>query len=136
MRTSQAHISPDIVASNLPTQEKTSRLVKTSRDLRVQVKIADMDYPLGWKSFAEQISWLKPSDMVSQCVCLTIDCLVSMLSGDCSTAHKESTVRIEVYAKFSHGDHQSILLSELLTVEALLERAQQSQQIGAFSTFV
>ena len=69
MRTSQAHISLDIVTSNLPKQEKTSKGVKTSRDLRVQVNIADMEYPLGWKSFAEQISWLKPSDMVSQCVC-------------------------------------------------------------------
>jgi len=68
IRTSRAHISLDIVASKLPKQEKTSLGVKTSRDLRVQVKIADKNYPLEWKPFAEQISWLKPSDMVSQCV--------------------------------------------------------------------
>jgi len=59
-----------------------------------------------------------------------------MLSGDYSTAHKESTVRIEVYAKFSHGNHQSILSSEILTVEALIERAQAGQLICTFSTFV
>jgi len=41
----------------------------------------------------------------------------------------------EVYAKFSHEDHQSILSSELMNVGALIERAQQSQQICAFSTF-
>jgi len=66
---SQAHIPSDIVASNLPKQEKTSRLVKTSRDLRLQVHIADTKYPLRWKSFAQQLSWLEAEDVISQCVC-------------------------------------------------------------------
>jgi len=41
----------------------------------------------------------------------------------------------EVYAKFSHEDHQSILSSELMNVGALIERAKQNQKISAFSTF-
>ena len=57
-----------------------------------------------------------------------------MLSRDYSTAHKESTVRIELYAKFSRGNDQSILWSEILTVEALIERVQHGQPLCAFPT--
>jgi len=60
---------------------------------------------------------------------------MSILSGGYSTAHKESTVLFEVYARFSHEDHQSILSSELMNVGALIKRARQSKRICAFSTF-
>lgn len=66
---------------------------------------------------------------------LNIFYLVSVLSGYYSTAHKESTILFEVYAKFSHEYHQVILSSESLTVEALTERARQDGKICVFTTF-
>jgi len=60
---------------------------------------------------------------------------VSTLSRDYSTAHKESNILFEVHAEFSHGDHQVILSSETMTVEALIERARQDEKICAFAVF-
>ena len=57
------------------------------------------------------------------------------LTGDCSTAHRDSTVFFEVYAEFKHGDHKSILSSEEMTVEALVERSRNSEKICAFLHF-